>query len=394
MPARDSSCTVFRIGCLLVACLSQALVACGKDGDGNGQAGAGAASGTAGAIDSGAGYTATGGGGGGVVPPAGGSSSGAGARGGDSGSIPVPPARDSSTGPVDGGGSGGASGGGAGGVAGAMTTAGSGGMADSGVADGATPLAGAGGTTSDAGRDATTAPGTMTEGCGKEPEPAGSVNIQVGSTAHLYIVELPSGYDRNKPYPVLLAFHGAGLNAQFFQSFFRLAPVAGNEAIIVYFEANGGQWSYNRDFLYLDEVVTRLKSQYCIDENRLFATGHSAGGYFSNAIGVRRTDLVRAIAPISGGVGLPGTPSGKVAVWIAHGATDEIVPTSEGRAARDYWARQNGCDTGASTPVEPSPCVSYTGCDAGYPVHYCEYSGGHNIPSFAAQAVWDFFKAL
>jgi poly(3-hydroxybutyrate) depolymerase len=254
--------------------------------------------------------------------------------------------------------------------------------------------AGTAGGEPDAGADAGPPPGTASEGCGTAPAPAGTVNLQVGSTQHLYIVGLPSSYDENQPYPLLMAFHGASIGAEFFRSFFNLAPAAGEEAIIVYLEANGGQWDYNRDLPYLDEVVSRLKAEYCIDEDRVFATGHSAGGYFSNAIGVRRTELLRAIAPISGGAQFRQDPDGTIAVWIAHGDADTIVQTSEGRSARDFWLEQNGCNANKSTPVEPSPCVSYADCAAGSPVHYCEFSGGHNIPTWAPQAVWDFFKAL
>jgi polyhydroxybutyrate depolymerase len=31
---------------------------------------------------------------------------------------------------------------------------------------------------------------------------------------------------------------------------------------------------------------------------------------------------------------------------------------------------------------------------AGYPVHWCQFSGGHAIPSFGAQAIWTFFSQL
>jgi hypothetical protein len=27
----------------------------------------------------------------------------------------------------------------------------------------------------------------------------------------------------------------------------------------------------------------------------------------------------------------------------------------------------------------------------GYPVHFCEFQGGHMVPSFAAQGIWAFF---
>ena len=45
-----------------------------------------------------------------------------------------------------------------------------------------------------------------------------------------------------------------------------------------------------------------------------------------------------------------------------------------------------------SMPVMPSPCVEYQGCDAGFPVRYCEYPGDHNLMPNAAQTILNFFK--
>ena len=44
-----------------------------------------------------------------------------------------------------------------------------------------------------------------------------------------------------------------------------------------------------------------------------------------------------------------------------------------------------------TAPADPSPCVAYQGCDAGYPVQWCPHDGAHVIPSFAAAAIANFF---
>src|SRR5262245_2235183 len=247
-----------------------------------------------------------------------------------------------------------------------------------------------------AGSSAPGSPGMMSAGCGKDPAPAGTVNLDVGGMARLYIVDLPMNYDKTKAYRLVMAFHGAGLAAQSFKSFFKLTSKVGSEAIVAYLEALGNPtgWNYNRDLPYFDAVLTQLKMQYCIDESRVFATGHSSGGYFTNALGCQRGDVLRAIGPFSGGAAFKSNCQDKVAAWITHGGMDNIVDTMEGRDARDFGAEQSGCDTSMSMPVEPSPCVTYAGCDPINAVHYCECPGDHNLPSFGVQAVWAFFKAL
>jgi predicted esterase len=83
--------------------------------------------------------------------------------------------------------------------------------------------------------------------------------------------------------------------------------------------------------------------------------------------------------------------TGQTAVWISHGNKDDNVPFSYGQASRDYWAKANHCTT-MTLPVMPANCVEYQGCDAGFPVQFCEFDGGHMVPSFAAEAAWNFFS--
>jgi hypothetical protein len=73
---------------------------------------------------------------------------------------------------------------------------------------------------------------------------------------------------------------------------------------------------------------------------------------------------------------------------------DPTVDVGRGRSSRDFWADRNGCDASLSSPVPPSPCVEYAGCNAGLGVRYCEYDGDHGYPELAPQGLWDFFESL
>ena len=70
------------------------------------------------------------------------------------------------------------------------------------------------------------------------------------------------------------------------------------------------------------------------DEARVGEKGLKADaiGYMSNLVGCERGDVVRAIAPVSGGI-VASTCKGPVAAWLAHGASDPVVAQSEGIAA-------------------------------------------------------------
>jgi polyhydroxybutyrate depolymerase len=82
--------------------------------------------------------------------------------------------------------------------------------------------------------------------------------------------------------------------------------------------------------------------------------------------------------------------TGQVAALMTHGNTDNNVPFSYGEDSRDHWTEANHCGT-ATVPAMPEPCVEYEGCDPDFPVQFCEFNGGHMIPSFASEAAWSFF---
>src|SRR5690606_12526669 len=85
-----------------------------------------------------------------------------------------------------------------------------------------------------------------------------------------------------------------------------------------------------QDVVFFDAMLEALTEGLCVDESRVFAAGHSAGGYFTNVLGCQRSDVLRAIAPVAGGGPFGhtgGAPScvGPVSAWIAHAEDDETV---------------------------------------------------------------------
>jgi polyhydroxybutyrate depolymerase len=95
---------------------------------------------------------------------------------------------------------------------------------------------------------------------------------------------------------------------------------------------------------------------------------------------------------MSGGTGTK--PERPVAIWATHGDADTALPITMAQPIIDALAKYNGCTTDTK-PVDPSPCVEYQGCQAGYPVIWCVMPGDlHAIPSFAAAAITAFFQQI
>ncbi|HMI93700.1 MAG TPA: prolyl oligopeptidase family serine peptidase [Polyangiales bacterium] len=257
-------------------------------------------------------------------------------------------------------------------------------------------------------------PATPSSGCNAADFPAsGTFMIDVAGMPREYIVKIPADYDASKPYKLVFAWHGLGGTA---------AQVAGGSRGGYYglesramgstiFAAGQGLQTSNsvgsgpgwpntngQDVAFVRALYDWLRSKYCIDEQRVFSTGMSYGGIMSNTLGCQMGDVFRAIAPMSGS-GPRGMCTGQVAVWMSHGNTDTVVPFdstvmggfSGGVQSRDFWAKANHCET-TTTVVGPERCVAYEGCDEGHPVHWCEFDGGHTIPSYASEAIWSFFS--
>ena len=239
-------------------------------------------------------------------------------------------------------------------------------------------------------------------GCGLAPPSAGSgKTIVINGASRTYVLALPASYDSSRAYPLIFAFHGLGGSGAQAQLYFGLSQATQGQAVLVYPDATGSSKAWGitgtaatADIALFDELVRTLSASLCIDQSKIFAAGHSMGGYFSNTLGCARGNTLRAIAPVAGGGPYVSCDNGKVAAWLMAALDDPTVSYTAGEASRDKWRTANGC-ANTTRPVGPSACVAYEGCDAQHPVHWClESTGGHSWPSYAGQAIWSFFKAL
>lgn len=240
-------------------------------------------------------------------------------------------------------------------------------------------------------------------GCGLATAPqTGTYTIDVDGTARSYILDVPTSYDPNRAYKLVLAWHwrdgeakdvanGAWASAG---PYYGLKALADGSTIFVAPEGINKGW-YNTngmDYAFARALVQRFKGQFCIDDQRIFSVGFSFGGMFSFALGCEMPEIFRAIAPMSGALfGGCNSAAKPVAMWGAHGTGDSVVDISSGRSARDAYLARNGCST-TTSPTSPSPCVSYDGCSSGHPVVWCEWNGGHVPPSFSPSGIWNFFS--
>ena len=153
----------------------------------------------------------------------------------------------------------------------------------------------------------------------------------------------------------------------------------------------------NQDENMTRAIMAEMEAKYCIDTSRYFSTGFSYGGSMSFTAACNMSDVFRAIGAMSGSTVSGATcartqPARPVAIWATHGDADTVLPISAAQSMIDALVKYNGCST-ETKPIDPSPCVEFQGCQAGYPVIWCVRPGdGHAIPSFGGSAIAAFFQ--
>ncbi len=235
--------------------------------------------------------------------------------------------------------------------------------------------------------------------CGAEV-PDIATTLDVDGVSRRFVLHIPDAYDPHQSYPLIFAWHGLGGDGELAQWYFGIEELAGDDAIIAYpdalpLEAYSGETGWELDpagydFRFFDALYDHLQAHLCIQEDRVFSTGHSFGGFMSHSLGCYRGGRFNAIAPVAGGPPYYGPCTHAVAAWITHGTEDDTVLLVQGEQSRDTWLLQNECEP-STAPTQPEPCVAYDGCSRD--VHWCQHDGGHEWPDLAAAGIWEFFQS-
>jgi polyhydroxybutyrate depolymerase len=278
----------------------------------------------------------------------------------------------------------------------------SGGASGGSAAAGGSPNGGSGGTSNNAGAGGGSTTAKRSAGCDKTTTQA--LNSWVESMVMTsganrpYSVRLPTGYDPARAYPVVVLLHGCGSGTNNVP----IEKASGSDAILVRGTGSAANTCWEaaangKDVAFFDSMVADTKARFCADESRVFIVGYSSGSWLANQLTCIRGDVVRGAATVAGGESSNGKCGVPVARIFLHDTEDMDNKIADDERARTRQLTQNMCDASAApTDVEPSPCKAYSGCKAGYPVHWCQTTGkGHSAQSdLAPSAFWNFFKAL
>ena len=269
-------------------------------------------------------------------------------------------------------------------------------------------------------------------GCGIEQKPGNDQGtITSAGMERTYRINVPRDYDPTVPMPLLLGFHGNGSDGAEFQNYTGLPRLP---AITVFPDgaAKDGKRSWQGapyasgadDVQFVTDLLDSIEDDYCVDRDRVFATGKSNGGGMVSVLACHLRDRFSAFATVAGAYypqSFEGCDYSEPTSMLAiHGTGDATMHYEGGErqgetylSVRDWlqpWVEAAGCGGPSEKQVgrkgEKVTRTQWQGCRPGTDVElYSVAEGGHVWPGevvysgggyvtedFSATAVlWKFF---
>jgi polyhydroxybutyrate depolymerase len=216
-----------------------------------------------------------------------------------------------------------------------------------------------------------------------------------------YLVYTPASYasQPQKIFPIVFNFHGSGMTMAEQMLYTQMNRAADRHQFIVVYPLGVKQdWNVGFGMSYLEgtddigfteALLIKLKQDYRVDGQRVYATGLSRGGFFALRIAAELPHLFAAVASVGGPMPEPviqhHKKPGKVGVLLIHGTADQVVayagkPTGylSAEDSYSYWLKQNGI-----APAETSRRVIDGDATDGTIVTWTEQGNGQQSVALA-----------
>lgn len=210
--------------------------------------------------------------------------------------------------------------------------------------------------------------------------------------------------------------------------------------MVAYPDSVNRHWNDGRNLSSADDVafvralIADVARDHAVDPKRIYATGISNGGFFSQKLACDLSDQISAVASVAATMPEPLVaechPAKEVSVMFMHGTADPLVPIQGGAvakthgrnisldAAAKFWIERDQTSTKAASSDLPHHDPNGTsvrrdiyggGKQASEVVVYTIRGGGHTWPGGqqylpailvgkvnhdidASQVIWEFFS--
>lgn len=237
---------------------------------------------------------------------------------------------------------------------------------------------------------------------------------------------------------VLFNLHGYGSDAieqMNYTNFNNLANTKENNFILIYPQGaplntaltsssshwNSGGWTIGStvdDVDFIDTIIALVSQKYDLNQNRIYSTGMSNGGFMSYHLACNLSSKIAAVASVTGSMSSETyescNPDHPTSILQVHGSIDVTVPFQGNSAlgmrsvndVMDYWKLYNACD------VDPTSIIidyfdieiavqhdTYSNCLNDVHVELYKIEGmGHTWPYkgrygiSATEIIWEFIN--
>jgi polyhydroxybutyrate depolymerase len=267
--------------------------------------------------------------------------------------------------------------------------------------------------------------------------------------ARSYYLYTPASYRADQPTPLLLVLHGYLGNDRLMMNMTGFNELAEKEGfLVVYPNALHARWrAYSapsdrtdEDVAFIRALLQKVEENRNVDARRIYVTGFSSGGFFSQRLACEMSDKIAAIAPVAATIGVPlkesCNPGRPVPVLMINGVKDPII-TWKGKIRKvryafrdsvitsvpeavDFWRKHNRCAeipesklvVHAAKGIRGAEIKVFPGCSDSAEVQQVILErGGHTWPGSdhkvwpggvlvgptthdinATEVIWEFFK--
>ncbi len=109
---------------------------------------------------------------------------------------------------------------------------------------------------------------------------------------------------------------------------------------------------------FIRSIILTLQNQYGVSSGQTFVTGMSSGGYMTQRVGMEQSDIIAAIAPVSGAqyiqpvktTFVPPVVPNPISVYRLNGDDDSVVPYCGG--TKGFWANTRALSPSGDSDVD------------------------------------------
>ncbi len=181
----------------------------------------------------------------------------------------------------------------------------------------------------------------------KTGEFTAEVTVKVG---YRYVIYVPDEYKQadKKNWPLVVFLHGSGERGEDLDVLTRNGPlkmVANGHSFPAIVASPQAPDHVTWDPHSVKAMVDALKKEYHIDDDRVYLTGLSMGGYGMGDTIMEYPRTFAAAVPICGSAGVKFVAAERIKhipAWIFHGADDNVVPAANSQRIYDALVEAGG----------------------------------------------------